>query len=243
MKKVMKAVAALMLMTAVVCTAGCKKTDAPNNGGNDNGGNGGNNGTGLNGHEYVDLGLPSGTLWATCNVGATTPEGYGDYFAWGETEPKTTYNCRTYKWCTGDCDKFTKYCNNSDFGNNGFTDNLTVLQPGDDAATANWGSGWRTPTREQWQELLDNTTSTWTACNGVKGRLFTASNGWIFLPAAGWRGDDVLGNVGYVGYYWSSSLLTFPSGAWDLDFNSDRTHVWDFYCRITGFSVRPVRGN
>lgn len=78
---------------------------------------------------YVDLGLPSGTLWATCNVGADTPEGYGDYFAWGETQPKTTYNWSTYRYCNGDYVKLTKYCGNSSYGYNGFTDDLTVLQP------------------------------------------------------------------------------------------------------------------
>ena len=88
-------------------------------------------------HAYVDLGLPSGTLWATCNVGADTPEGYGDYFAWGETQPKDVYNWSNYQYCNGSHDQLTKYCNNSSYGYNGFTDNLTTLQPGDDAATAN----------------------------------------------------------------------------------------------------------
>ena len=117
-------------------------------------------------HTYVDLGLPSGTLWATCNVGANFPEEYGDYFAWGETQPKDTYNWSTYKYANGDYDKLTKYCNRSDYGNNGFTDNLTALQTGDDPATANWGSGWRRPSKAQWDELLANTTNQWTAKNG-----------------------------------------------------------------------------
>ena len=80
----------------------------------------------IDGHEYVDLGLPSGTLWATCNVGADTPEGYGDYFAWGETEPKEVYSWETYKWCNGDEYSMTKYCTNSQYGYNGFTDGSTI---------------------------------------------------------------------------------------------------------------------
>lgn len=119
---------------------------------NSNGGGGGS-------HDYVDLGLPSGLLWATCNVGADNPEDYGDYFAWAETEPKSVYNWSTYKYCDGGYYyKLTKYCTRSDFGNNGFTDNLTVLLPEDDAATANWGNGWRMPTENEWRELIDNTT-------------------------------------------------------------------------------------
>ena len=236
----MSAVAVIMLMTAVV---GCTKPDEPNNGGNNNGGNGGNS---LNGHEYVDLGLPSGTLWATCNVGATTPEGYGDYFAWGETTPKDTYNWSTYQYCNGSYNTLTKYCTDSGYGYNGFTDNLTTLLPEDDAATANWGSGWRMPTQEEWQELLDNTTDTWTKQNGVNGRLFTASNGnSLFLPAAGNRWDDELYNAGSYGFYWSSSLNTdYPYDAWGLDFNSGYAHVdGDYDGRSNGFSVRPVREN
>lgn len=121
-------------------------------------------------HEYVDLGLPSGTLWATCNVGANAPEEYGDYFAWGEIQPKDYYDESTYQYCIGSYNTLTKYCNNSSYGYNGFTDNLTTLQPEDDAATANWGAGWRMPTKGEWEELYNNTTCTWTTQNNVSGR-------------------------------------------------------------------------
>ena len=203
---------------------------------------GGGGGGGWGSHDYVNLGLPSGTLWATCNVGATTPEGYGDYFAWGETQTKDYYDWSTYKWCNGSRNTLTKYCTNSNYGYNGFTDNLTVLQPGDDAATANWGSGWRTPTREQWQELYQNTTNTWTTRNGVNGRFFTASNGnSLFLPAAGYRWDGELYFAGGLGLYWSSSLTTdSPGDAWLLGFLSDYTSV-DSSGRYYGRSVRAVR--
>lgn len=215
-----------------------------------NGGGGGNNGGG-NGtydvHTFVDLGLPSGTLWATCNVGADTPEGYGDYFAWGETAPKNTYNWSTYTYCIdggGSVVFFTKYCSRSECGYNGFTDNLTTLLPEDDAATANWGNGWCMPTHEQWEELCQNTFHTWMTQNGVKGRLFTASNGRsLFLPAAGYRWDDELYYAGS-GSYWSNSLHgDGPYYAWDFGFFSFRYGMDDygFGYRSLGQSVRPVR--
>ncbi len=108
-----------------------------------------------NGHDYVDLGLPSGLIWATCNVGAAKPEDYGDYFAWGETEPKDDYWWSTYKWCNGDWDKLTKYCTDSyywDSSSSSSMDNKTVLDPEDDAAHVNWGGSWRMPTDEEWTE-------------------------------------------------------------------------------------------
>ena len=235
MSKFTKAVAALMLTMAVVCAAGCKKD--PNNGGNNNGS--------FNGHEYVDLGLPSGTLWATCNVGADSPEEYGDYFAWGETQPKDYYDWSIYQHSNGGISwqnpNLTKYCDNSDYGYNGFTDNLTTLQPEDDAATANWGSGWCMPTADQWRELRDNTFTSWTTRNGVEGRLFTAANGnSLFLPAAGYCEGSGLYDAGSFGGYWSSSLDTgYPDNAWYLYFNSDNYGMY-YNDRYYGHSVRAV---
>ncbi len=193
-------------------------------------------------HAYVDLGLPSGLLWATYNVGAASPEDYGDYFAWGETQPKDTYNLSTYQYCNGSYNTLTKYCNNSSYGYNGFTDNLTTLLPEDDAAAANWGGNWRMPTKEEFQELYNNTTVTWTQQNGVNGRLFTASNGnSLFLPAAGYRYYSSLYGAGSIGYYWSSSLGTaYPDYAWLLDFDSGNYNVYEL-TRFCGQSVRPVR--
>ena len=162
-------------------------------------------------YEYVDLGLPSGLLWATCNIGSNSPEGFGDYFAWGETEKKNSYDVTNYKFAAAGSDELhpqlTKYCNIPSYGYNGFTDNLTTLLPEDDAATANWGNGWRMPTKTEWEELFNNTTLTWTPQNNVDGILLTASNGVsLFLPAAGLRSGNILWYVGsYYGYY-SSSL-------------------------------------
>ena len=102
-------------------------------------------------HEWVDLGLPSGTLWATMNVGASCSEDDGDYFAWGETEPKDVYDWSTYKWCNGSEYTQTKYCSNSDYGT---VDYKTELDPEDDAAYVNWGSSWRMPTEQQLKELI-----------------------------------------------------------------------------------------
>ena len=167
----------------------------------------------FNGHEYVDLGLPSGTLWATCNVGANSIEDYGERFAWGETQPKSDYSQNTYKYYGRKSksnskvriDRLTKYCNNSKYGYKGLIDNLTVLQTDDDAATVNWGNGWYMPTKEHWNELVERTTCTWTTRNGVHGITLTASNGnSIFLPSRYFvHGEEVVLHD----HYWSSSLF------------------------------------
>jgi hypothetical protein len=194
-------------------------------------------------HEYVDMGLPSGTLWATMNIGASSPEDYGDYFAWGETTPKDVYNWSTYQWCNGSNTTLTKYCTNSSYSYNGLTDGKTELDPEDDAATANWGSEWRMPSLEQIQELRNNCTSEWTTRNGVNGRLFTSNiNGAaLFLPAAGYRWASSLGSVGSGGAYWSRTLYNSdPNYAYYLDFYSDDVD-WYYYFRDDGFTVRAVR--
>lgn len=193
-------------------------------------------------HEYVDLGLPSGTLWATCNVGANSPEEYGNYYAWGETEPKDDYSWSTYKYCKGTWDETTKYGTDE---RDGIVDNKTELEPSDDAATVNWGVEWQMPSDEQLAELINSnyTTTTWTTLNGKHGRkIISKSNGnSIFLPAAGRRKDMSLTNTGNIGYYWSRSLFDGDNDfAEGLDFSSDGIEV-DAGRRNTGRSVRPVR--
>ena len=193
-------------------------------------------------HEYVDLGLPSGTLWATCNVGTSKPEEYGDYFAWGETEPKSDYTWSTYKYCQGTETTMTKYCTNGSYGT---IDNKTELEPSDDAAAVNWGSEWQIPSEEQLDELYSSsyTTTTWTTLNGKYGRKITSmSNGnSIFLPAAGGCGGTSLIYAGSCGDYWSRSLNTsYSSRAYYLYFlPRDLPAVGPG--RYYGRSVRPVR--
>lgn len=199
------------------------------------------NGGSSDGHAYVDLDLPSGLLWATCNVGAENPEDWGDYFSWGETQPSDFYDWSTYQYCNGSSIMLTKYCNKSNYGYNGFIDHLTTLLPEDDAATANWGSEWRMPTEEEWWELYNNTTNTWTTWNGVNGRLFTASNGnSLFLPAAGYYYQAHLGGVHSGGYYWSSSLDTVAPSTARYFYFSD-SYQMSSISRFWGLSVRPVR--
>lgn len=187
-------------------------------------------------HEYVDLGLS--VKWATCNVGASSPEDYGDYFAWGETEPKDDYRWSNYKYLNDSDFSLTKYCTDS---TSGIVDSKTTLEPEDDAATVNWGSPWRMPTREEQDELREKCTWTWTTQGGVNGYSVKGPNGnTIFLPAAGSHDDKYLLSVGSGGYYWSSSLHTsVPDDAYYLSFYSSDFYWFDYF-RCYGHSVRPV---
>ncbi len=179
----------------------------------------------INGHEYVDLGLPSGVKWATCNVGASSPSDYGDYFAWGETTPKSEYtieNCKTLDKSIGDISGNSQY----------------------DAARANWGGSWRLPSKKECEELRDKCTWTWTTQGGHNGYKVTGSNGKsIFLPVAGLRGESSLGRAraGDSGYYWSSTPLEYSTqSAYYLCFYSSGHRVAWYYYRSSGRSVRPV---
>ena len=182
------------------------------------------------GNEYVDLGLS--VKWATCNVGANSPEGYGDYFAWGEIDPKSAYNISTYKYSGLSLSILIKYCN---------TDNKKVLEPGDDAATMNWGGAWRLPTKEEQDELRSNCIWTWTTQNGVIGYKVIGSNGnSIFLPAAGYMNEDTPTYAGSYGYYLSSSLcIDSPNYAYFVYFDLGRV-LLSRDLRYSGLSVRPV---
>ena len=195
-----------------------------------------------NGHEFVDLGLPSGTLWSTCNVGASNPSDFGLYFQWGDVESYTFGQVGTkknfsldwsdYKW--GAAPNFTKY---KRYG--------ATLELEDDAAHVNMGGDWHIPTTEQCQELIDNTTSEWTTQYGVNGELFTSKTDpskSIFIPATGFAWDGSIHSSGSYGHVWSSVLnassvyrgrnLSFGSGGAYLDING----------RYGGFSVRGVIG-
>ena len=179
-------------------------------------------------YESVDLGLPSGTLWAKYNVGATSETDYGDLFAWGATE---TYRLNG----TTPIDNTNNYA--SSYANKIQHD----LYPNEDAATVKWGKGWKMPTHAQFDELLANTTGKWTAINGIDGIKFTASNGnYIFFPAAGYVNAGTLSYRGSSGRYWSGSLDS-ASHAWALALTSSAQAVNANASRV-GFSVRPVRG-
>ena len=190
-------------------------------------------------HDYVDLGLPSGTLWATCNVGADSPEEDGDYFAWGETEPKECYTWETYKWCEGSQETITKY----------IEEGKDELLPEDDAATANWGSQWQMPSVKQLYEIRDYTTQEWTTLNGVQGIKITSKSNdkSIFLPNAGDRWKYGVFGYGTEGRYWSRSIFMYNNYcAYRLYFDID--HYDDGYDlhsdpahRSRGLPVRAVR--
>ena len=194
-----------------------------------------------NGYEWVDLGLS--VKWATCNVGATKPEEYGDYFAWGETQPKSIYDWSSYKYCNGSSSTLTKYNTVSSLGT---VDNKTTLELSDDAARANWGGSWRMPTDAELTELCEQCTWTWTRQNGVYGYKVTSkksgyTNKSIFLPGAGYRSGSSLLGAGSIGSFWLSSLETIiPGFACGLYFSSDRVGRDDCYIRNYGLSVRPV---
>ncbi len=197
-------------------------------------------------HDYVDLGLPSGTLWATCNVGAGRPQDTGLFFAWGDTKGHGSdvtdgylFNWENYKWgyVEGDDTFFNKYCTDSSRGKDGFTDGKTELEPEDDAAYVNWGSQWRMPTYAQLEELRNECTWTAATIGDVDGYEVTGPNGHtIFMPETGWRIDDMLLEGGA---YWSRS--TNPEsdgGAFYLGWDE-----WGWYSyggRLDGQCVRPV---
>ena len=231
MNKALKAVAALMLM--MVFAVGCNKPIEPSHGDDANE---------HNGHEYVDMGLPSGILWATCNVGANKPEEIGDYFAWGEIEPKETYQPEKYKWSNDNCETFTKYCTNSRYGN---VDNNLELLPEDDAATADWGSNWCTPSKDQVKELInsDYTTIAQATQNGVGGwKITSKKNGkTLFFPTAGERWyDGFLGNNDCC--YWTRSVEEKGSIAAYI-VRIDEWASVELRTRFEGVPIRPVRSS
>ena len=190
--------------------------------------------------KFVDLGLPSGTLWAECNLGATQNDENGDYYAWGETETKTSFSWKNYKYCKGTSTTLTKYCTKSSYGNNKFTDNLVELQGSDDPLSKKYGYFYSIPTKEDWEELITKCSWTWFD-NGalVKG----PSGDVIYLPGAGYQSglnqydNNSLNNEGY---YWSSTLdKNSPDDAWFLYFSKGKPTQYDYY-RCYGRSIRPV---
>ncbi len=203
------------------------------------------------GAKAIDLGLPSGTLWANMNVGANTPEGYGSYFAWGETSPKSRYLWNNYKWCKGNYDELTKYCPEGDYGTIDTRKRLTLE---DDAAYVNWGGTWHMPTVEQFKELRTKCDWIWTTQNNIEGCRVEGINGnSIFLPAAGFCGtylDYLDGDyvevykdkyrLGLVGFYWTNTVCTDLSYCAELVYFSSDEIDDNGYSRCDGLSVRSV---
>ncbi len=192
-------------------------------------------------HDYVDLGLPSGTLWATCNVGANSPEEIGSYYAWGEIAPKADYTWATYTHTVnGGSKSLTKY--NPDAGY-GTVDNKAVLELSDDAAYQNWGGNWRMPTYDEMAELMSNCTVTWITQNGVSGKQFIGPNGnTIFVPATGYYNGTSLYSTSD-GYYWTSKISSdYPNEAYELFVNASSAYFSDSY-RSRGKAIRPVVSN
>ena len=191
-----------------------------------------------NGYDYVDLGLPSGLKWAAYNVGATKPEEYGCYYAWGETEEKSHYGWDTYSLCSSGENTLTKYCAENYYG---AADDRKTLERSNDVAQVKWGGSWRMPTTEELQELSSKCVWEWTVLNDVNGYKITGPNGnSIFLPAAGCRYSARLEGVGKLGFYMSGSLYPNNSNYGSLLYFSRVSY--DCHCnyRYFGHVVRPV---
>lgn len=176
----------------------------------------------------IDLGLPSGTIWACCNVGATTPEGSGSYYAWGETEKKERYDWTTYIHCDGSIE------NSHDTGSD-------IAGTDYDVAHVRWGGSWVMPSKGQIEELIEKCSFTGTTKNGVEGGLFIGpSGGTIFLPVADIRWDGFLECLVPGGYYWSSTQSLYTDDAYRLNLDMS----WGGSCggeeRAHGLTVRPV---
>ncbi len=203
-------------------------------------------------------------IWACCNVGANSPEEYGGYYAWGETEEKSDYSWDTYKYYKayqtyyGEFYGYTKYCTDERYGygagnyknsNNkteyrdGFTDNKTELDLSDDVARQKWGGSWRMPSKEEFEKLVANCTREWTQINNVGGMMYTSTNGnRIFFPAAGFRYGTSLGNAGSFGYFWSRTLYADdPRDAYGLYLYSGDVDYYYYGYRSYGRPVRPLR--
>lgn len=197
----------------------------------------------VDGHGYVDLGLPSGTLWATMNVGADSETGYGDYFAWGETVGfqggKATYTWDTYRWCHSSGWSMMKYCTDRSMGT---VDDKTELEAVDDAATMYWGEHWQMPSKDQLEELRSACNWTWTVRDGVNGYEIQSrvNQHTLFLPAPGYRYEKQVSFVGGNGLYWSRTLSAGSSYYAAYLLFGYKNVSQDTRQRFYGLSVRAV---
>ena len=183
----------------------------------------------------VDLGLPSGTKWAVCNLGATSSYDYGNYYAWGETDSKVSFSWKNYKYSGNSSNTLTKYCTKSSYGK---VDNKTQLEPVDDRVKTDYGYYWSIPTKEDWQELI--THCTWSRFgNDVMVR---GPNGSIILlPSAGYKDGLNTYDSGAEGYYWSTSVDEgSPDDAWFMHVKGNKPELFSYY-RYQGRCIRPVQ--
>lgn len=192
--------------------------------------------------KFVDMGLPSGTLWAVCNVGAPNARDFGNYYAWGETsgydEGKTSFNWKNYKHCKGTSNTLTKYCTKSYYGNNNFTDGITTLQGIDDVGSIRYGFYYGIPTKEEWEELM--THCRWSQLDNCAYVRSNKNGNIILLPKAGYRNGLNLYDDNAGGYYWTSTLdPNSPDDAWFLYFGKGQPTDYDYY-RSQGRSIRLV---
>ena len=224
MNKFTKVIASMMLTASILGVLGCDSK--------------GKESAKEKTQDFVDLGLPSGTLWATCNIGANTPENNGNYFAWGEVQHKDYYWWDSYLYCNSAATQLTKYCTHPDFGFNGYIDTLFLMDLCDDAANVNCGDGWMIPNYDDWNELLYNCKQSWT----YKGlELMGPSGNSVFFPFSGYIYKSDCRMVGKCGYYWSNMIETkAPNNAWCFRFCSD---FWEmrYEARFFGMSIRPIR--
>lgn len=188
-------------------------------------------------NEYVDLGLPSGLLWATKNIGASNPENSGNYYAWGETSDKSSFSFENYKWSNDS--GYTKYNNSSELG---YVDNLYSLEATDDAANCVVGSSWSIPTKADFDELIACCTTMRTTLNGVNGLKILGPNGnSIFLPSAGFKANDLFYHLNEWGYYSTRELYYSDTNNCVL-FKFDDSNIYTYWTNIRwyGYSIRPV---
>ena len=189
--------------------------------------------------DVVDLGLT--VKWATCNIGASSPEEYGEYYSWGEVSPKHYYYYNTYKWCKGESMTIIKYCSYPSYGDNSFSDGETILHYSDDVAYLKYKM--RIPTKAEWEELITYCTWMWSSLNGVTGYKVKSNvpgytNKWIFIPASGYYLMGELHVSKEMGYYWSSVIGSVPDYASTLGFTMSKVHM-ENSLRIYGCAIRP----
>jgi hypothetical protein len=254
MKKILLSLSVTLMTLSLTMLTGCEKDD-PNAISMDKVNKGIQTIPGNNGKEYevVDLGLPSGNLWATCNMGATSPEQTGSLYAWGEVETKDLYSWTNYRWCNGTDLEITKYCQDRSLGT---IDGKTKLDAEDEVTLTVMGQDWRIPTEDDFRELLTtrNCTAKWCKLNGVGGYLFTSvrkgyEDNSLFIPLAGMQDNSSTRFKGQYGWYWCNALYydtmereynTKEANALLLQHTDIDNHYMQSRPRCVGLPIRAI---